>query len=60
MEIHALQGDECTHVLTIHRDAGDEGPVQLVSAAQVAHWMQREVDYDALMARLEGESDPQK
>ena len=37
----------------MRRADDDDGLVQLVSAAQVAHWMQREVDYDALMARLD-------
>jgi hypothetical protein len=39
--------------MTIHRTGKDETPLQMVSAAQIKEWMRMEVDYDALMARLE-------
>lgn len=58
MDIHATRGDKSVHVMTIHRTEKDETPLQMVSADQVKAWMQKEVDYDALMARLEGEENP--
>lgn len=54
MDIHAIQGDQCTHVLTTHRTEADETPLQMVSAKQVKEWMRKEVDYDALMENLAG------
>jgi hypothetical protein len=54
MEIHAIQGDKITHVLTTHRTEKDDGPVHLVSAAKVAYWQTLEVDYEALLEKLEG------
>jgi hypothetical protein len=58
IDIHAARGDESVHVLTMHRGDKDNGPLQMVSPEQVKAWMQKEVDYDALMARLEGVEKP--
>lgn len=55
IDIHIIKGDQCDHLMTLHRGDKDDGPLQMVSAAKVAYWMQREVDYDALMARLEAD-----
>jgi hypothetical protein len=56
MDIHAFQGEDCTHVLTMHRDKGDDSPVHLVTAKRVEELLRKEVDYDALMARLDEDS----
>jgi hypothetical protein len=53
LDIHIIQGERSDHVMTIHRTEKDETPLQMVSAAQIKEWMRMEVDYDALMARLE-------
>jgi hypothetical protein len=58
MDIHATRGDRSVHVMTIHRTEKDETPLQMVSADQVKAWMQKEVDYDALMERLEADDPP--
>lgn len=53
LDIHIIQGERSDHLMTIHRAEKDETPLQMVSAAQIKEWMRMEVDYDALMARLE-------
>ena len=52
MEIHAIQGDECVHVVTTHREEDDLTALQLVSAKKVAYWQTLEVDYQALLEKL--------
>lgn len=39
MEMHAMHGDQITHVLSIHRDEKDHTPVQMISAARLAYYM---------------------
>lgn len=39
MGIHAIQGDEVTHVATIHRDGdADIGPVHMISLARLERY----------------------
>lgn len=59
MDFHAIQGDRTTHVMTTHRTEADETPLQLVSAAKVAHWQRVEKEH-AEMRELHPEITPVK
>lgn len=39
MEMHAMQGDQITHVLSTHRNEKDDTPVQMISAARLEYFM---------------------
>jgi len=50
MEIHAIQGDTVTHVMTTHRVEGDVTPLQMISGAKLAYYVAIE---QALMTFVE-------
>lgn len=39
MEIHAIQGERCDHVLSTHCNEGDDTPVELISRARLAYYI---------------------
>lgn len=42
MDIHAIQGERCDHVLSTHHNDGDDSPVELISRARLAYYMELE------------------
>jgi hypothetical protein len=61
MDFHVLSAGGAAHVMTTHRCEVDETPLQLVSAARVAHWMRIEQEHAELLlkhATGEGDSKP--
>lgn len=39
MDIHAIQGERCDHVLSTHSNEGDDTPVELISRARLAYYI---------------------
>lgn len=54
-DIFALTPGGGGHVLTVHQDAKDEGPLHLVSAQRLARLEQLEAEHEALLERMMGE-----
>jgi hypothetical protein len=52
MEFHAITPAGIQHVLTTHRSASDETPLQLISNARLAYYQQIEADYMKLRQAL--------
>lgn len=51
MELHAYTPAGSTHVATVHRSPGDNSPLQLISAQELARLRAIEVELQALLAR---------
>lgn len=52
LELHAHTKDGTTHVCTVHRGPGDETPLQLISAQELARLHRVEADHAALLESL--------
>ena len=52
MEIHAIQGDECTHVVTVHRDEKDDSPVHMISLTRLERYWAIEAKARELIALI--------
>ncbi|WP_027864251.1 hypothetical protein [Massilia alkalitolerans] len=57
LELHAYTDKGVTHVCTIHRSAGDETPLQMISAQELARLRAAEADLVALQAARIDQSD---
>lgn len=55
LELHAHTPEGSTHVATVHRGPGDETPLQMISAQELARLLGAEADLAALLA---GRTDP--
>ncbi|KFC61965.1 hypothetical protein [Massilia sp. LC238] len=51
LELHAHTDQGSTHVATVHRGLGDDSPVQLISAQELARLRAVEAELQALLAR---------
>lgn len=54
MDIHAIQGDAVTHVLTTHRGDNDETPLHMISQARLERYWAIEASARVLAALLDG------
>lgn len=52
LELHAHTPKGTTHVATVYRSAGDETPLQLVSAQRLAQLLAAEAELRAIQQRL--------
>lgn len=52
MDIHAMQGDSSTHVLTTHRREGSDDPLQLISTEYLAYLKRIEQLFAELLETL--------
>jgi len=52
LDLHAHTDDGTTHVCTIHRGAGDETPLQMISVERLASLLEAEAELAALRRDL--------
>lgn len=57
LDLHAHTAEGTTHVCTIHRAPGDDTPLQMISAQELARLRKAASDLDALQAVRTGPSD---
>lgn len=50
LDLHAYTAERSTHVATIHRGPGDETPLQMISAQELARLRAAEAELLALRA----------
>lgn len=54
MEFRAYAGDSATHVCDVHRGAGDNSPLQMISAQELDRYRRLEVELATLRQALAG------
>lgn len=52
MDVHAITSDGMDHILSVHSGQGDDTPLQMISAQQLAHYRSIEAAHRSLLARL--------